>query len=995
MILHCLSLFKAMTSPSRRGARLRRGRRPAVLEALEDRVLLSTNPTAYTVTDTSDSAADTGSLRYAITQANANTDPAGSLIRFDPTVFSVPRTIALGSTLTLSETAGPEVIEGPGSSLLTISGNGAVEVFKVASTATTATLSGLTVSGGSAAHNGGGLDNEGTLSLTNCVVAGNSVSGGGNGGGIYNNGPLTIADSTISGNSVSGGGKGGGVANEDTTSMTDCTISGNAVSGGSGGGIDNETSLTLTGCSVTGNSASGQTAGGGIYNTNSLVVTESTIAGNSADFAAGGIYSNGMVTITDSTIANDSAGLGGGIYNYGGSLTAANDTISGNSSGVAGYAGGLITSGTAVTLENTIVALNTTAAVAGDISAINGGSVSPTSGYNLIGTGGSGGLINGVNGNQVGVANPGLGPLANNGGPTQTIALLPGSPAIDAGSNALDAGQITDQRGASLARVFNGTVDIGAYELQPASIVAVSVGWGTQTATLQTAADGLRLLPAGRNTDLPWLGVDSLQITLNEPQTLTAAEVTIVGLRGIDYGPVTVTGSGRNDTFTFQPIGKSDQVTVTIAGAGFNGFSGRLDVLPGDFNDDGVVNRKDVVGVRNEVLGKNGAKPTIFGDINGDGAVDRNDLKAAQRRLGTRLPKLRFRALARPAFRTEVRRLVSDKRLRPDSKTRGAPAAPALVSWPSQVYAPYVDMTLYPTPALTAAMSAAGIKDFTLGFVVAEPRNHQPSWGGYSTDDINGGAFDMAMRAQVSAVRQQGGDVMVSFGGAAGKELAQVITNVKQLENAYQTVITDYNLTQIDFDIEGAAEANHASINRRFRAVAALEQQAAAAGRPLNVWLTLPALPTGLDGEGMYVMQAALKYGVRLAGVNLMTMDYGNSVAPNPDEMGQYAVQAAQGLFGQLQGLYGTRLTTQQIWQMEGNTPMIGLNDVTSEVFSLQAAQELTAFAEQVGMGRISMWSLSRDVEDPKGALGSVEDTSSSIVQQPYAFSKIFLAYEN
>ena len=301
----------------------------------------------------------------------------------------------------------------------------------------------------------------------------------------------------------------------------------------------------------------------------------------------------------------------------------------------------------------------------------------------------------------------------------------------------------------------------------------------------------------------------------------------------------------------------------------------------------------------------------------------------------------------------------------PDAKTQGATAAPGhgvLALAGLRV----VDMTLYPTPDLTGAMSAAGIKDFTLGFIVADPRNHKPSWGGYSTDDINGGAYDMAMRSQVSAVRQQGGDVMVSFGGAAGKELAQVITNVKKLENAYQTVITDYNLTQIDFDIEGAAEANHASINRRFRAVAALEQQAAAAGRPLNVWLTLPALPTGLDGEGMYVMQAALKYGVKIAGVNLMTMDYGNSAAPNPDAMGQYAIQAAQGLFGQLQGLYGTTLTAQQIWRMEGNTPMIGLNDVTSEVFSLQDAQELAAFAEQVGMGRISMWSLSRDIEDPE-----------------------------
>jgi Glycosyl hydrolases family 18 len=268
-----------------------------------------------------------------------------------------------------------------------------------------------------------------------------------------------------------------------------------------------------------------------------------------------------------------------------------------------------------------------------------------------------------------------------------------------------------------------------------------------------------------------------------------------------------------------------------------------------------------------------------------DGSNTHN--KDVRHRIGTKLPRVVSLSLARPALRTEVRRLSTRKSPRPDVKTEGAPAAPALVSWPSRVYAPYVDTTLYPTPELSGAMSAGGIKYFTLGFIVADPGNHKPSWGGYSTDDINGGGFDMAMRAQVSAVRQQGGDVMISFGGATGKELAQVITNVKKLENAYQTVINAYTLTQIDFDIEGAAEANHASIDRRFKAVAALEQQAAAAGRTLNVWLTLPALLTGLDSEGMFVMEAAMKYGVKIAGVNIMTMDYGNSAAPDPGAMGQ------------------------------------------------------------------------------------------------------------
>ncbi len=315
--------------------------------------------------------------------------------------------------------------------------------------------------------------------------------------------------------------------------------------------------------------------------------------------------------------------------------------------------------------------------------------------------------------------------------------------------------------------------------------------------------------------------------------------------------------------------------------------------------------------------------------------------------------------------------------------------------WPSQYFAPYVDMTLYPTYNLTSAMQNAGLKYFTLAFVVADTANgNQPSWGGYSSYDVNGGAYDMALRSQVMAVRAKGGDAMVSFGGASGTELAQAITNVSSLTSAYQTVINAYNLTQIDFDIEGAAEADHASIDRRSQAMAALEQTAAAQGRPLSIWLTLPVLPSGLTSDGVYVLDSAIKYGVKIAGVNIMTMDYGSSEAPNPNDMGTYAIDAAQSLHSQLATAYGSSLSSAQLWRMVGVTPMIGLNDVSPELFSFAAAQQLTTFAEQVGIGRISMWSLNRDQQDPKGAINYVEDDSSSLAQSLYEFSEIFLKYE-
>ncbi len=132
-----------------------RGRRLWVVEGLENRVLLAA--TVYTVNATTDTGAGsgtTGDLLYCIDQANANSNTAGSVIQFDPTVFGTPQTITLSSTLTLSETAGPEDIDGPGASLVTVSGNNAVEVFSVSS-GVMAVLTGLTITDGRATRGGG------------------------------------------------------------------------------------------------------------------------------------------------------------------------------------------------------------------------------------------------------------------------------------------------------------------------------------------------------------------------------------------------------------------------------------------------------------------------------------------------------------------------------------------------------------------------------------------------------------------------------------------------------------------------------------------------------------------------------------------------------------------------------------------------------------------------------------------------------------------------
>jgi hypothetical protein len=259
---------------------------------------------------------------------------------------------------------------------------------------------------------------------------------------------------------------------------------------------------------------------------------------------------------------------------------------------------------------------------------------------------------------------------------------------------------------------------------------------------------------------------------------------------------------------------------------------------------------------------------------------------------------------------------------------------------------------------------------------------------------VNDGAFDQSIRAQIATVRSLGGDVSVSFGGENGTDLAEAITSVSALTSAYQTVVTAYNLTHIDFDIEGAAVADTAGIDRRSQAIAALQQTAAAAGKTLDVSFTLPVLPSGLTSQGLYVLQSALKYGVKISTVNVMAMDYGDSAAPNPSgQMGTYAIDAAQSTYAQLGTLYGTSLTSSQLWEMVGVTPMIGVNDASDEVFTPAAASQLLAFAEQVGMGEIAMWSLARDQEDPHGALTYAEDDSSSIVQTPFEFSETFTVF--
>ena len=299
--------------------------------------------------------------------------------------------------------------------------------------------------------------------------------------------------------------------------------------------------------------------------------------------------------------------------------------------------------------------------------------------------------------------------------------------------------------------------------------------------------------------------------------------------------------------------------------------------------------------------------------------------------------------------------------------------------FPAQLFAPYVDVLLWPTPSLAGMAEQSGSKYFSAGFIVAGS-GCQATWGRHYAMSDNFLADDIA------ALRSQGGDVIASFGGAAGTELALACSTVEALRAQYQSVIDTYGFTRLDFDIEGSALGNTAANERRAKAIIGLRAPAAAAGEALTVQFTLPVLPSGLTQDGLNLLQNAIDHGVNIGVVNVMAMDYGRSYDPN--RMGQHAVDAVNATLAQLRTLYGSAKTDEGLRAMVGVTPMIGLNDVSPEVFTLADADTLISAAQVNGIGFLSFWSATRDQPCPRRQV--VSPTCSGIVQAPWDFTKRF-----
>jgi CSLREA domain-containing protein len=445
-------------APSRPSGRVR-----LALEPLEERAV----PTTFTVTTLADETnINDGlvSLREAITAANGT--PGADTIDFQP---GPSGTITLSQQLQVIDTV---TITGPGAGVVTVSGNNVHRIFEVddrAPTVLSVAISGLTLTQGNSGTEPGGailLAGNEAMALSGVVIAGNSA-GDDDGGGVFvgAGGRLTLSDTTISDNQAAR--RGGGVfVTFGALTVENATISRNKAAD-SGGGIYflGSGQLVVGNSTISGNSAVND--GGGVLigiGADDSEILNSTISGNSAGDDGGGIdISSNFAAIRSSTVA----------FN-----TANSDNSPSNNSG-----GGLfVISTAAVLLQSTIVADNAVIApgtnpdVSGSVTATNS-LVESTAGATFLA-----GSANDILG-----ADPLLGPLAFNGGPTQTHALLAGSPAINHGANpALGS----DQRGPGFARVAGGAADIGAFEVQsplPAT-----------EAALQAAVQLIRILqPSG------------------------------------------------------------------------------------------------------------------------------------------------------------------------------------------------------------------------------------------------------------------------------------------------------------------------------------------------------------------------------------------------------------------------------------------------------------------------------------------------------------------
>ena len=236
-------------------------------------------------------------------------------------------------------------------------------------------------------------------------------------------------------------------------------------------------------------------------------------------------------------------------------------------------------------------------------------------------------------------------------------------------------------------------------------------------------------------------------------------------------------------------------------------------------------------------------------------------------------------------------------------------SAPGISSvWPLKVFAPYA---FIPRGFfnITNCFAETGQRYYTLAFIISDPVGY-PSWTGSRQLKVSMKYYDN----QIEAIRAQGGDVMIFFGGADGPEMAVNTLDEKKLEEKYQSVIDQYHLRWMDFDIEGKALNIKVNNHRQSRVLKRLQEK----NPGLKISFTLPVNPDGMEEESLVMLRDAKAHGVKIESVNVMTMDYGEQLS-HGKKMGDLAVSASNASRRQTLAIDPSIKI--------GITPMIGRND--------------------------------------------------------------------
>lgn len=579
-------------------------------------------PAIFTVTNVND--AGSGSLRQAVLAANGSS--GDDTIVFDSAVFATAMTITL--TTGYIDISDSVRIQGPGPQLVTVSGNSASRIFVTSSAPSNSKIDieGLSFSNGKTNDNGGAvlIDNE-QVTFRQCSFHNNNAVA--RGGAVHTtNGIVAFQDCDIRNNTS--GYAGGGVAlfTSGRLSFLRCNVNDNVSSLLGGGGISvyDGGSVTIDSSTVSGNKSYGSPGGGGLcfsgaVGSDGLTIRNSTISGNLTAYDGGGVclsFFTGTLSVLNSTIANNSAagGFGGG--------------------GIARVSGG----GTIVLTSAIVTSNEHTTGNYSDL--FSGGSINAT--VSAVGTAK---YVSGFNPDTATQAllgqNLKLGALANNGGPTLTHSLLPGSPCIDAGDN--PNGLTTDQRGTGFARVVGSQADIGAVEVQvaPTTVKSTVMNDGAPQRSRVTALT----VTFDQTVSLPVNPADAFQLQRQSD----SATVTL---------DASVTGNAVTLSFVGGPVESKSladgRYTLTILAAQVNAgnFDGNGDGVPGgnyvlagdtttnklfrlygDSDGDGDVDITDFAAFR----GSFGTTDATF-DSDGDGDVDLTDFGSFRLRFGSMVP---------------------------------------------------------------------------------------------------------------------------------------------------------------------------------------------------------------------------------------------------------------------------------------------------------------------------------------------------------------------